>query len=74
MYMYDSRTTEDVNESWNIKVDFREVEGGYEMTLTPDDAWLKEAVYPVVIDPIVQTEINLSNIHDTCICEGISHI
>ena len=54
-YMYDS--SEAARYSSAIEVDLKAVDGGYELTYTPDQTWLrdKETTYPVTIDPTIET-------------------
>ena len=61
-YMYDSG--DGVSEA--VEVTLEETEGGYLLTYTPDETWLKseERVYPVTVDPTVTTSTNANTIKD----------
>lgn len=53
------------NESLNVSADLVSTDNGYQLTITPDDIWMANAVYPVTIDPIVQTTEDINDIQDT---------
>jgi RHS repeat-associated protein len=67
-FMYDQN---DVY-SMNISVTLEEVNGGYLMTLIPEDTWLAEEgrSWPVVIDPIIRTKSTMKLIRDTFVSSG----
>lgn len=52
-YMYDSQNN--ISYSIDTSIDEHD-EGEYEFIITPADTWLKNAVYPVTIDPIIETQ------------------
>lgn len=56
-YMFDSSDVE--RYSTDIEVSLEKAEGGYTITYTPDQNWLrnKETTYPVTIDPTVEIEV-----------------
>ncbi|QAA31078.1 DNRLRE domain-containing protein [Clostridium manihotivorum] len=62
-YMYDKVN----NSSDKIEVAINQSKNGYLLTLTPDKTWLSSSdrVYPVTIDPSMQTSLERSKIHDT---------
>lgn len=68
-YMYDAK-----NELCNnIDVELvKENNNKYVMTLKPNKEWLEseERVYPIVIDPTVQTSLDYNYINDTYIFDG----
>ena len=67
-YMYDASS----KISNNINVTLDKIEGGYAVRLGLDKDWLndKARVYPVVIDPTIDTVVDWSAIQDTYIYEG----
>lgn len=67
-YMYDAK-----NElCYDIEIELIKENNKYTMTLKPNKEWLEneERVYPVVIDPTVQTSLNYNHIEDTYIFDG----
>ncbi len=61
-YMFDS----DMGYSTDIAVTVEQTEDGCRYTLTPSRAWLEDEqrVYPVTVDPWIETTQNASYIHD----------
>ena len=61
-FMYDAN----YEYSADIKVSIEKSDSGYRITLTADRAWLedKDRVYPVVIDPTLQTTTDVYSIRD----------
>ncbi|AJA46845.1 tRNA(Glu)-specific nuclease WapA [Clostridium pasteurianum DSM 525 = ATCC 6013] len=55
------------NTSESIDITLKETKEGYALTVIPDKSWLhsSERVYPVTIDPSMQTSLNVNSIHDT---------
>lgn len=68
-FMYDAEYIE----SKNIKVNLNKTNNGYKLSLMPDQDWLKspERVYPVVIDPVISTSLDKSDIDDTWVSSGL---
>ena len=67
-YMYDAK-----NELCDdVQIDLTEKNNKYIMTLKPSREWLEneERVYPVVIDPTVQTSLDYHYINDVYIFDG----
>jgi hypothetical protein len=59
--MFDNKTDE------SNSIEYQLIETGnktYEITIIPDDEWLKTASYPVTIDPSIVLETNNTNIRD----------
>lgn len=63
LFMYDSAK----ETSSNINITLEQGKNGYVLTITPDNAWLNDParVYPVTIDPSIETPQNINAIHDT---------
>lgn len=60
-FMFDNKTDE------SNSIEYQLIETGnktYEITIIPDDEWLKTASYPVTIDPSIVLETNNTNIRD----------
>lgn len=68
-YMYDAKH----EENGDIKVTLTETQAGYSLSLEPSKDWLNspDRQYPVVIDPIVNTSLDKSSIHDTWVMSGL---
>jgi len=68
-YMYDAKH----EENGDIKVTLTETQSGYSLSLEPSKDWLNspDRQYPVVIDPIVNTSLDKSSIHDTWVMSGL---
>ncbi|KFZ27348.1 MAG: tRNA3(Ser)-specific nuclease WapA precursor [Candidatus Izimaplasma bacterium HR2] len=67
LYMFD------VNEDLSYDIEFQLIETGnktYEIIITPNDEWLQNAAYPVVIDPTLKSDTTTMNIYDTYISES----
>ncbi|MFA5741748.1 MAG: DNRLRE domain-containing protein, partial [Candidatus Izemoplasmatales bacterium] len=65
--MYDC----DESMSESIKMTVKEMQKGiYQITLTPDDAWLKTATFPVTIDPTIKSSLQEISIWDTYASEA----
>ena len=67
-YMFD-----DIYElSYDIEIKLTKTDVGYDITLMPDQTWLasEDRVYPIIIDPTVQTGTNKVNFSDTYVFEG----
>lgn len=64
-FMIDSNN----NVSDDITVSFEVSKTGYTLTITPDNAWINSSgrVFPITIDPYVQTSTSASDISDTYI-------
>lgn len=64
-FMYDSSEEPQIN--MNVGVSLEETETGYKITHNFDMDWLKseDRVYPIVLDPVVTSYQNYSNIEDT---------
>ncbi len=64
-FMYDNKL--EFSDSIDIKLEKQE--GKYRLTLVPDEKWLlaEERVYPVTIDPTIQTSLYIEDINDTYI-------
>lgn len=56
----------------NIDVKLQKQNNGYTLQLTPDDKWLSDSgrKFPVVIDPVVQTQNTITSIQDTFVCSN----
>jgi RHS repeat-associated protein len=56
----------------NIDIKLNQTEDGYELIITPDNTWLdsSDRVYPVTIDPSMQTSLDVDSIHDTFVCSN----
>ena len=67
-YMKDSKGAQ----SYDIQVALNESQVGYMMTLSPSHTWLDspERVYPVTIDPTVETDQDPTKIQDTYVASG----
>ncbi|HEY8365098.1 MAG TPA: DNRLRE domain-containing protein, partial [Haloplasmataceae bacterium] len=64
-FMYDANNSF----SYDIETKITELKKyEYQLTVIPNDKWLREAVYPVVVDPIVEIP-GVSSIQDTYISE-----
>ncbi|MDT8716244.1 DNRLRE domain-containing protein, partial [Clostridium sp. 19966] len=61
--MYDAKESQ----SDAVKVSLDKTKNGYNLTVTPDSDWLSSSdrVYPVTIDPPVETNIDRAKIQDT---------
>ncbi|MDT8719689.1 discoidin domain-containing protein, partial [Clostridium sp. 19966] len=61
--MYDAKESQ----SDAVKVSLDKTKNGYSLTVTPDSDWLNSSdrVYPVTIDPPVETNIDRAKIQDT---------
>lgn len=60
-FMFDNKTNE------SNSIEYQLIETGnktYEITIIPNDEWLKTASYPVIIDPSIVLETNNTNIRD----------
>ena len=60
-FMFDDETSE------SNAIEYKLIETGnktYEITIIPNDEWLKRASYPVTIDPSIVLETNNTNIRD----------
>lgn len=55
----------------NIDSELIEADGAYILTYKLDQEWLKNAAYPVIIDPTITTSLNPSDIDDTRIASGL---
>lgn len=67
LYMFDAEG----KDSQNIKMTVTESEKGqYLVTIVPDSAWLKTAVYPVTIDPTISSAVTSLTWNDTYIYEA----
>ncbi|KLU74971.1 DNRLRE domain-containing protein [Clostridium botulinum] len=69
-FMYDSK-----NEvSTDIKVEFIKKDNEYTLTLIPNKEWLndKSRLYPITIDPSIETSKDINKIHDSYVPEHIS--
>lgn len=66
--MWDSK----LEYSDKIETSLEEIEGGYKLTVIPDQEWLnsKDRVYPITIDPSISTSLERSQIEDAYIYEG----
>lgn len=51
--------------SADIKVDFSGANGKYIMVYKPSSEWLKTATYPVVIDPVIDTDVSQTGVVET---------
>jgi RHS repeat-associated protein len=66
LYMFDS----EMNTSFDVKYHVVETENKtYEISIIPDDNWLKSASYPVIIDPTISGVLS-GNIEDTYVYQG----
>jgi RHS repeat-associated protein len=67
-FMYDAKGAE----SNLIKVDLKQDKSSYILTLSPNQEWIKssERVYPITIDPPVETQQKASSIQDTFVCSN----
>lgn len=47
-------------------------DGSYSMEIKPDEEWINDdnRAYPIVLDPIVNTELGANNIYDTFVCSN----
>ena len=70
-FMYDGK----LEFTDQIELSLKKKKDKYELTLIPDKEWLKaeERVYPVTIDPTIQTSLYVESINDTFIYEGDSN-
>ncbi len=67
MFMVDA----DLNDSQDIEVSHTQItDTVHEIVITPDDQWLKDATYPVVIDPSITVMQDSNHIDDTFIYSG----
>lgn len=68
-YMYDAK--EEISNDIEIELK-KENNNKYIMTLKPNKEWLEseDRVYPITIDPTVETSLNYNNIQDTYIFNG----
>jgi len=67
LVMYDSAS----NASDKVALVVQEVKKGeYSVTIIPDDEWMKTAVYPVTIDPIISSAVQSMSIYDTYVSEA----
>jgi len=67
--MYDAKN----EESRDILMSLKETASGVTLTLTPDQKWLSssERVYPITIDPPVQTSLLPADIEDVHVSQGL---
>ena len=68
-FMYDSKNAYSYDVSYNLKENNN---GTYTITITADEEWLKdnERIYPVTIDPVIQTKRTKTEIEATFIASG----
>lgn len=69
-YMYDAN-----NEiSYDIDLSIKEMDDGFSISFRPNSDWLnsEERVYPIVIDPVIESARTTSNINDTYVYNGCS--
>jgi RHS repeat-associated protein len=70
--MYDSNgaTTD------SVAMTFKEEKGNYRISLEADKNWLEDSqrVYPIIIDPDLQTPLVRSQIHETFVASGTSSV
>jgi len=52
-----------------VRTQWQETDNGLIMTMEPDEEFLRQAVYPVTIDPTVQSSQDTSNIQDAFLSE-----
>ena len=67
-FMYDSK----LEFSDDIDIQLKKQNKKYELTITPNKEWLnaEERVYPITLDPTIQTSLYVQNIDDTFIYKG----
>jgi len=67
LYMYDNEG----NESKDINFDIIEVKSAeYMITITPNDEWLQDANFPVILDPTISSKTQSMLIYDTFVSES----
>lgn len=69
-YMYDAN-----NEiSYDIDLSIKEMDDSFSISFRPNSDWLnsEERVYPIVIDPVIESARTTSNINDTYVYNGCS--
>ncbi|KOA20845.1 tRNA nuclease WapA precursor [Clostridium homopropionicum DSM 5847] len=68
-FMYDTKG----EISKYIEILLEQKDDNYILSLLPNKEWLdsKDRVYPVIIDPTVQTPLNINSIHDSYVAEGV---
>jgi hypothetical protein len=68
LYMFDA----DGNDSQDIKLAIVETaKGEYTVTIIPDSEWLKNAVFPVTIDPTISSATTAMSFQDTYINQAL---
>lgn len=68
-FMYDAKG----ERSSDVEVSLTEDKNSYALTLTPSTEWLnaKVRVYPVTIDPPIETSLDSKNISDSFVASGV---
>ena len=67
LYMVDAKGDISTDIRFDVKTKDRL---SYQITIIPDDAWLKEATYPVILDPSLSSTTTNFTIYDTYINEA----
>ncbi len=62
------------NENTNIDISLKSNVNGYVLSLTPDKDWVNSSdrVFPVTIDPSIETSLDVNSIHDTFVSSNDS--
>jgi len=57
----------------DVEVKLSKDKKGYKLTLIPDNQWMssKERVYPLVLDPVVQSSTDVKSIKDTFVAQSL---